>query len=295
MIYRILLLLVAMLAVTVPSLGVEMDVNADGSLDENVGASSNGGRSVQFVSGYEGVMELYWIGAESAGAKESPVLITEIFNSIPANVNTFDGHVFYASSRETGIRADPRKIVITPSKSLYFFEPDAATHSAQANRIAEEDEEDEEEEEEEEEEDGITDNEGEEGTADDDEVDTMNRDPNVNDGLHPAVTKLHSGTTAMSAKFRSLVSAVDYYYDDGREGIYQGRLKLGQESTTNTYEGHTFYFTRAGDKTKVLERFRIHKDRVLYVFCSTTVLPSFLVHDGLFIYLIHILLSCSLL
>lgn len=69
----------------------------------------------------------------------------------------------------------------------------------------------------------------------------------------------------MSAKFRSLVSAVDYYYDDGRDGIYQGRLKLGQESTTNTYEGHIFYFTRAGDKSAVLERFKMDKDRVLYV------------------------------
>ena len=91
------------------------------------------------------------------------------------------------------------------------------------------------------------------------------RDPDVNHGLHPAVTLLRSSTTAMSAKFRSLVSAVDYYYDDGRDGIYQGRLKLGQESTTNTYEGHVFYFTRAGDKQAVLERFTMNKDRVLYV------------------------------
>jgi prolyl 4-hydroxylase len=60
-------------------------------------------------------------------------------------------------------------------------------------------------------------------------------------------------------------SGVDYYYDDGADGVYQGRLNLGQESTTNTYEGHVFYFTRVGDKSAVLERAVISKDKVLYL------------------------------
>jgi len=68
----------------------------------------------------------------------------------------------------------------------------------------------------------------------------------------------------MSVKFKSLVPACDYYYDDGRDGIYQGRLQLGGEATTNTYEGHAFYFTSVGKKDSVLARFTMNRDMVTY-------------------------------
>ena len=36
---------------------------------------------------------------------------------------------------------------------------------------------------------------------------------------------------------------MDMWYDDGMGGSFQGTLTLGKESTTNTYEGHVFFFT----------------------------------------------------
>jgi len=71
---------------------------------------------------------------------------------------------------------------------------------------------------------------------------------------------------AMSAKFRCLTPfEVDYYYDDGGEGTFQGTLSLGKETTTNTYEGHVFYFTRKGKKDQIVNRFPMNKNRSLYI------------------------------
>jgi hypothetical protein len=72
-------------------------------------------------------------------------------------------------------------------------------------------------------------------------------------------------TTAVSAKFRCLCAAVDYYYDDGGEGTLQGSLLMGKEATTNSYEGHVFFFTEKGNKKKEIARFKISRDKVLYV------------------------------
>ena len=69
-------------------------------------------------------------------------------------------------------------------------------------------------------------------------------------------------STAMSAKFRCLAKKVDYYYDDGGEGTFQGTLTLGKETTTNTYEGHVFYFTMPGRKDKEIARFAMDKNKV---------------------------------
>ena len=84
---------------------------------------------------------------------------------------------------------------------------------------------------------------------------------------HPDVTALHQPpSTAMSAKFRNLSNRkVDFYYDDGRGGTAQGHLRPGQETTTNTYEGHEFFFTEAGRKDKDVARFAMRKDESLYV------------------------------
>ena len=84
---------------------------------------------------------------------------------------------------------------------------------------------------------------------------------------HPSVTLLlQPPSTAMSAKFRNLSNRkVDFYYDDGQGGTEQGHLRPGQETTTNTYETHEFFFTEAGRKDREIARFAMRKDRSLYV------------------------------
>jgi prolyl 4-hydroxylase len=86
---------------------------------------------------------------------------------------------------------------------------------------------------------------------------------------HPAVTSLkpsERATHAMSVKFRSLIRGkVKIWYDDHRGGVENGHLGLGQETTTNTYEGHEFFFTDYHNKDKVYARFRMHSGQVFYV------------------------------
>eukprot|EP00981_Chlorochromonas_danica_P005623 scaffold1160_cov174-Ochromonas_danica.AAC.23 len=77
---------------------------------------------------------------------------------------------------------------------------------------------------------------------------------------------LNHRTTATSAKFRCLVpQGVDIYYEDGRGGLSQGSLGIGQEYTVNTYEGHVFFFTLKGNKEKELARFTMDSKKVLYL------------------------------
>lgn len=89
---------------------------------------------------------------------------------------------------------------------------------------------------------------------------------------HPLVRALtEPKTTAMAAKFRSMCpDPIDMWYDDGGRGTEQGHLRLGQETTTNTYAGHVFYFTLKGKggasgKGRELARFTMSPDQVLYI------------------------------
>lgn len=83
---------------------------------------------------------------------------------------------------------------------------------------------------------------------------------------HPHVKLINNRVTAMSAKFRSLSGRnLDVWYDNGTpEGTEQAKLKPGMMSTTNTYEGHSFFVTVQGNKSHVLSRFSITKERVMY-------------------------------
>lgn len=60
------------------------------------------------------------------------------------------------------------------------------------------------------------------------------------------------------------------WYDDGRGGSSQGSLELGKEYTVNSYEGHVFFFTRQGDKSKVFARHVVSGDKVLYIIQDPT-------------------------
>lgn len=67
---------------------------------------------------------------------------------------------------------------------------------------------------------------------------------------------------SLTAKFRCLYPALDYYYDDGMEGLFSGSMVLGTEVSTNTYEGHVFYFTEKGNKSNVIARLTMTNKQV---------------------------------
>lgn len=85
---------------------------------------------------------------------------------------------------------------------------------------------------------------------------------------HPSVVSLANEprSTCMSAKFRSLTpNVIDMYYDDGGDGVLTAILRMGQETTTNTYEGHVFYFTEHGQKHKEIVRFTMNSAEVIII------------------------------
>jgi prolyl 4-hydroxylase len=87
-----------------------------------------------------------------------------------------------------------------------------------------------------------------------------------NDHPHPAIKILDKKSYSVAAKFRCLLPACDYYYDDGKGGSFQGTLNgWGKETTTNSYAGHVFFFTEKGDKSKEVARFTIKENQFLYV------------------------------
>jgi prolyl 4-hydroxylase len=236
--------------------------------------AENAERGVKFHSNYDEGLNLYWIG--DVHTPHDPVLIVEIQPQGVVDVSTFTGHLFYASKVTDNVRALPRRVTIEEDIDMYQLAPDETCLTKSEDMLSDE-----------------TAHEGSHTQtrtvkgkskqqlskqtkrfdASDANIINKNRDPKVNNGLHPAVTLLNSGTQAMSVKFKNLSPGCDYFYDDGRDGIYQGRLELGSESTTNTYEGHIFYFTKVGDKSAVFARFVMHKDQVTYVITDPTSLP----------------------
>ena len=84
---------------------------------------------------------------------------------------------------------------------------------------------------------------------------------------HSSVIR-YSGQKSQSvaAKFRSLSRrTLAIYWDDGREGVYQGLLRPGLTTQSNSYSGHRFYFTEEKDKSKVVADVTIDKDKILNV------------------------------
>jgi hypothetical protein len=61
---------------------------------------------------------------------------------------------------------------------------------------------------------------------------------------------------------------IKIWYDDHRGGVESGHLSLGQETTTNTYEGHEFFFTDYDNKRKVYARFRMQSGQVTIFQCG---------------------------
>ena len=84
--------------------------------------------------------------------------------------------------------------------------------------------------------------------------------------VHPLVTLMHGRkSTSVGAKFKSLSSrTLDMYWEDGKDGVPQGTLRSGRESTTNTYEGHVFYFTEHNKKSNEVARVHIFQNQVFF-------------------------------
>jgi hypothetical protein len=70
----------------------------------------------------------------------------------------------------------------------------------------------------------------------------------------------------VGGKFKSLSSrTLDIWWDDGRDGLSQGVLHPGGETTTNAFEDHVFYFTEKGNKANEVARVTITSNRSTYL------------------------------
>lgn len=87
------------------------------------------------------------------------------------------------------------------------------------------------------------------------------------DRPHPSVIKFQGQKSqSVAAKFRSLSKrTLAIYWDDGKDGIYQGLLRPGQTTQSNSYSGHRFFFTEEKDKRNVVDLVTIQKDKILNV------------------------------
>jgi hypothetical protein len=64
-------------------------------------------------------------------------------------------------------------------------------------------------------------------------------------------------------------------------GVFHGRLKPGQETTVNSYEGHTFFFTETKDNTNThITSITASQDQVLYIIRSEQPEDELLLPEG---------------
>ena len=67
---------------------------------------------------------------------------------------------------------------------------------------------------------------------------------------HPLVlplTEVSQSDFTVFVKFRSVSPrTLDFWFDDGKDGIYQGFILSGAETTSSTAAGHVFYATEVG-------------------------------------------------
>ena len=197
----------------------------DDDFDDN--KVENDQLSVRVFNHHPVDIDLYW---EGLGSDADDVFMFEMPTGDPEGIgmNTFSGHTFYATYR--GEQEKIGAIYVTAGRSSYTFSPAKKGSSPRVPAVVE------------------------------------TSDGTVQPSFDSPVKIIGEVSTAMSAKFRCLTPyEVDYYYDDGAEGTFQGTLSLGKETTTNTYEGHVFYFTKKGRPGAEVARFDMNKNRSLYI------------------------------
>ena len=239
---RLLLLLCCLLSLTHTvraDFEETYEISADGDVLEQAPSPT---RVVTMKNHYDNqTLMILWTGSldDDESHISDPILVTEALPLETVKVNTFNGHIFLIQVKET-LKVVGDKITILRNKSLYELGPRSAKS---AKKVAQQS--------------------TKKRAAPPLQYE---RDPNLPyPHPNPHIQLLGTITTAMSAKFRALVPSMDMWYEDGRGGSFQGTLTLGRESTTNTYEGHVFFFTETGNKDNEYARFTMDRDQVLYL------------------------------
>jgi hypothetical protein len=199
--------------------------------------------SVTFENHYQNeTIQLFWVSE-----KGEEFLIGDIPIDESIRVDTTLYHTFSAKGSESSFIANPPLITVKPNKRAYSFEPFSAFSSSSTSSFT--------------------------------KSSSLSAASETIPAPKPFIKVLNRASTSCNAKFRNHVpNAIDIWYDDGRDGTYQGTLDLGKEYTVNSYVGHVFYFTEKGNKSKVYIRHTVAADKVdiSFRYVSLTLLMFFL-------------------
>jgi hypothetical protein len=184
--------------------------------------------SVTFANHYQNEsLQLFWVNQ-----KGEEFLIGDIPVDESIRVDTTLYHTFAAKGTESSFIANPPLITIKPDKRTYSFEPFSSFSSSSSSSFT--------------------------------KSSSLSAASDNNPAPKPLIKLMNRLSTSCSAKFRNHVpNAIDIWYDDGRDGTYQGTLDLGKEYTVNSYVGHVFYFSEKGNKGKVYIRHTVAADKVI--------------------------------
>lgn len=219
----ILLTLLSCLAVSVSALDAEM--NAGGEFIPLAESIDYTIRSVIVENTYvDKDIGIFWQDSDS----DDTAHMFDVLRQSTGSMNTYNGHQFFAKEIGKEERLSD-KFQVVPKTKVYTLGPNKSRINKSFVR------------------DGI--------------VQQSSRDENGT-YLDSPIKIIGARTAAMSVKFICHCKGFDYYFDDGGDGVFQGSLTLGKETTINTYEGHTFYFTEKDNKSKELARFLMTADKV---------------------------------
>lgn len=218
----ILLTLLSCLAVSTSALDAEM--NAGGEFIPLDESSDYTPRSVIVENTYvDKDIGIFW----QDSASDDTVHMFDVLRQSTGSLQTYNNHQFFAKEIGKEERLSDKFHVVAKTK-VYTLGPNKSKINKSFVR------------------DGII---------------QSNRDENGT-YLDSPIKIIGARTAAMSVKFICHCKGFDYYYDDGGDGVFQGSLTLGKETTINTYEGHTFYFTEKDNKSKELARFLMTAEKV---------------------------------
>lgn len=225
--HALLLILSLMVFITCGVKSLDLELGADGStMYEQTLMAETASVTVENTYTDKDV-ELFWQDPQS----DDVVKMFNIASQESAQLNTYNGHNFFVKQIGADTRL-PDKIDVVSGVKYYYVGPKGKGHKLQKKTLPDL---------------GLT----------------KGGNKKI---LESPLTMIGTKSIAMAAKFQCHCKAVDYYYDDGGDGVFQGSLTLGKETTINTYEGHTFYFTQKDKKKNVLARYLMVVDKVTFFY-----------------------------